>query len=370
MTLLQRFLLLFFLCLCIQGYLWQHTIILDIHPWTHATEALVSWNSPVLRDPFTYGYPGTLPMLIAAGIMQLFPIQAVQAYAGSMALIISLAASSVGLLAWRLRPKTPLWLITSLLLSFNPLLTNATPPSAMVATILALTLLYVMYIEESSVSSWFDPLLLGGLLGIAATIRLDAAILFVIPILLYSTMRWAPKHTALILISSLSVFIAGNPFMMFEPSYFLTAFWDKALYHAIEKEALTLSLGSLLQYSIFAIIGAALTVISVVVPRSFTSISKRFLVLAFSITALLGISLSLVKYQAIWYTLPVVLFWEMMTPIILIDFTRFFSAPRTWRYSVTLPVAAQGVIAFIIVGGSAALYIQHLTKPSVLFLLP
>lgn len=364
MTRTNRFLLLLLVSLIIQAALWRNTVILDVHPWSHLVTSLAKWDDGVFNE-FTQGYPNTPVLMLAVTAYRLFGIPAEAAFAGALAVIIATLAALTGMICYYLRPNILWWVAAPLMLSFNSLLPSATPPTAVVAVALVPLALFALLLLENKYHSLprRQALLFGALFGFCVASRFDFALAIGLPLVVAIASRRGWHMIGWIVLSTLVSFLVLDPFMWFMPAQHLTAMVHKLSYHALHyTDGKRLAYAALPQYIAFGLFGVALAVCSAIVPK-LRVVSRLFLGVMFAVTFGLTIGLSLSAYQPIWYTLPSVVFWEIMAPLFILNFARYFTPPPQIANQKLFLQSSQVFITLIFVAGFAALFAEHLTLP-------
>lgn len=317
----------------------------DKQDWADVAQGLGEL-SPQMLDPFTYGYPGTTLMLPAIAVNKLFQIDYLRALVGSVACLISLGVATATLLCRILRPGSPWWMGTMLALSTSNLYINATPPSAVVAPFIVALVLLSLYVYENHRARERWPLILMGVLvGVAASSRLDITLLVALVQALFLWPRLGWMAVSYITIISFGVFYLTNPFMWLWPTHFIGSFADKVFFHFNNMPS-SLSLMMVFKKYPFAWMGLIYGLFFVAWKKTSDFMPRIFVVYVVALSALTISLLLSSSYHPLWYFLPLVLLWETLFLFFVISLAAHVEFQRSGSIRERINVArlAQYVI--------------------------
>lgn len=321
MRLQHIFLLTFLAGIVLQSLFWQNNRLLDKGRWIVATEHL-SRLDYMMFDPFTYGYPGTAIMVPAIAISLVTRVTMASAFVGIIVILVALFTACATVIVKKLQPKNFSWIAVGATLLINQIYFAVTPPSAVIAPLFVLIALVIALVDKEK-GPFYSFWLLGILLGVSASLRLDLAIVLTGPILAFVYWGYSVKKTARVAASAVLAFLATNPFMWLVPWHHLHAFADKLFFHFFEFESnpLHIALPHLTMQSALALLGFALALPVVAYTKLPSPLSRRVLVFLMTISAAITGGILMSSYQVLWYFAPVIMLWEVLLIILASELT-------------------------------------------------
>ncbi len=305
--------------LIMQGIYWHHFVVLDAGHWVHATESLMTLSYEMF-DEFTYGYPGTPPMMLAIGIHWLFGLPVEQAFYGSLAVVVSIGCALAALICKLCRPHLLWWVGTMAALSTTTLYRHATPPSVVAIPYVVVMVLLSLYIfENRSRSQKWPVYLLGVATGVATAGRFDIA-LFVAGI--QALFLWPLIGSAAVVLTALIAFLVLgllNPFLWIFPVHHISAFVHKIFYHYSDMREALPPLGVFFKTSPFSWLGL---LYGIIIPfsrgtRSF--VHRMFMLNLLFLTVVQVTLLYFATYRPLWYFSPLLVTWEVIFLLLLLE---------------------------------------------------
>lgn len=301
------------LSLVAHGVYWRHLDdIIDQQNWIIEMTNFSETSLDSQRKGFYYGYPATT-ILGASYVLGFIDISAQQAFAGIMAIGISIPVAFSVLLCFLLRPNTPWYIGAGALLIPSQAYYNSTPPSAIIIAMSTFLLLYALFIYEREKNDIGTSVLFGIAAGIAMATRIDIS-LFVLCfscIFLLSTFK---KYIFVVLLSSAIIFVLCNPYMLAFPVQHVSDIVHKITYHTdlgrdsifpYRKILLTIPLSSM------GFIASALLL--VFQNKHVSSVPRQFLAVAITLCTCILVGLVYFSsYYPAWYFYPVLQIFEVL----------------------------------------------------------
>lgn len=353
------FLLAWLISLIIQGIYWNHFDVLDGHYWIEATKALMTL-SYTMFDTFTYGYPGAPPMMLAIGVHWLFGVPMIDAFYGSLALIISVTTATAAWLCARLRPHLLWWLGTTVALATTSLYRRATPPSAVAMPFIIVIILLSLYIYERRVGTARWPfILLGVAIGVSAAARLDITMYVAVLQALFLTPLIGGRTFLFVLLVAFLFFCVTNPYMWIFPLHHVLAFIRKFFYHYAGTTDKAPPLIFFVKISPFSFIGLLYGTILAGWRRTGEIVPRIFIINLLFLTMVLVAILSFATYRPLWYYSPLLLIGEVVFLLLMLEFTS--------RASYTIGFTPRSLLGLYIIGRLAVFGVLLLHRSPALF---
>ena len=326
MSTIQRFFLVFGLCLITQLFIWNHVVVVDQDLWVQRMETFVPHKltpEDVIHTRFS-NTPGTLGLLLAQAISH-FGIPAQHSLALSISLLVSVSAAIAASLAHALTPRTPWWIPVGVIIATHQLYTHATPADAVAAPLLAVcALTFLWYEKKPKITSTKSDVLFALALGAAAATRLLTTGLLALPalVLLQRIIGW--RRLILICASALAFTVALNPLLGYIPGTYIQIGVLKGAFTYSEKKSVQFEEIpfhiSDLSFASFAIVSFAIGAVYVLrwsyIKRN-SPVSRRFIGWLMGITILVSVVLFSTSIPIPRYFFPIVLIWEILLPLFI-----------------------------------------------------
>ncbi|MEK7500255.1 MAG: hypothetical protein AAB649_06685 [Patescibacteria group bacterium] len=318
----------------------------DQQQWMREMKLFSETSLESQRKSLYYGYPATT-ILGAAAILQTFGISSNQAFAGIMAVGISVPVALSVLLCFQLRPKSLWYVGAGAVLIPSQAYYNATPPSALVTAFSTFLLLYALYIYENKKHDVVTSAILGSVFGIALATRIDISlvVLFFVCVFLFSTLK---KHILVVLLFAAVLFVLCDPYMHVFPLQHMQDIFHKITHHAELLNSPAFPYRKILLTIPLCSMGFAASVLLLLFPNKYiNSVSRVFLAMIIALcTSLIAGLVMFSAYYPAWYFFPVLQIFEVLFTLFLLDALEVVGRKR-----LILPV-----LGVVIIGNTAVFF--------------
>ena len=311
-----------FLVSCIvQGSLWANSYVLDDTMWKGVmkeTAQHVFIHPQFDNLGYPYGYPA-VPLLFVGGALIHADVSPDVALRLILVVLISLGIALVGVLAYRLRPRSWWWLGAVVLLMLDTMYYIATPPSSAVMPFVVALVLLTLLISETQEQKARLPLLvhLGVLGGFALSLRLDISLAIVGMSALY-LLYYVRTQMWVLLLSGVASTIVFNPFLWAYPVEFFTAVvWRITTSYTSYEAAAPWNV--IVALSPLAMLALCMLLIVLFIRPNLVPVARSFLYWLAGTTALIsGILLASPVFHPEWYFSPLLLTWVAFLPLFVL----------------------------------------------------
>lgn len=366
------FLATFLIALVIQSVIWQNFDYLDEKIWADEARYIYTGDKEAFNPLVGYGHPGGPPLIITIFANVAFGVSYEDGMAGSVALLNALMIAGCTLVAYMLRPNSIWWIITAGTLMLNRLYPGATPPSGIIAPLIALLFLLGLWLyEQASRVTWPAIIMFGGLIGLGVATRSDITPAMAAPLMLLLLPRIGWKRTAVAAGTAAIVFTATNPFMwIMSPWQHLYDLFYEIHYHYANYKETHLPLLSVFLISPLSLISIGLAMAAIMMRRKMRpAVATPYLILMLVLTVALTIILMTARSQAQRYYFPLAFLWETFLPLFILHLlprVKFSFLVTSAEHARARRLIAVALAAFLIV--SQAVLIIHLYfLPQVIF---
>ena len=371
------FLAVFFVSFLIHSSYFRLITFADYDKWVARTINLsedILTPSPQIRffdvnHEYRYGsHPGTTFLLPAASLYKL-GLPGPTSLFLSITFISSFLTASIAAACHHLRPRSPWWLISSIILFIHPLYFYSTPTNAIIGPITALLFLLALVVYEQRKQSLSVGLILfiSFIFGLGLSTRLHDTVFIGAPLITFIGAYVRKKHLILMILAAALFAFVLNPFLWFIPlEYLKTAILRTSSHLAYTgMPGFNLTLLWALYYTPLTIISIALAVVSFIFARKKLPVSSPFLLTLFLITAItIGLFRS-ANFKTLRYFYPLIFTWDIFLPLFLLCLSDniyfpFISSVRSALYARHL---TRLVLMVIVVFGFAFLTAYNLLLP-------
>ncbi len=337
------FLFVFCASLLIQVFLWLNFEFIDEELWIPLAEKVAAGET-IPRDYITYGYPGT-SFLLPASLLMKSGIDTALALRLSLAILISIAVTFIGIAAHMLRPQSLWWVGSVGLIIFSRLYESATLPSSLVSVLtVLLAFLILLILERKDAAGIRHFLILGIAGGVALSTRFDITAIFLGSGLLFLWFCFGKK--ILITAGTSAVIFSLINLPMGTPLNYMIGAYEKLndlyFHNLITTEPFTriLAMSPLAMLSVF--LGTTLLIFW---PRFFPVPKNFFIWLSATTLVITGI-LMLSRYHPAWYFYPLFFVWESLLPLFFLSYSEKTESPLKWPTTRRINAALIGFLVF------------------------
>jgi hypothetical protein len=307
-----------------QWFFWAHIDYLDSHMWGNQAHYFETNNDEQYNTKNAYGHPGGPIIIGVIAIHRILPISYEDSLNIFLALCNTLTIACISFICYRLYKNTLWWIVPIVSLSIHRSYVIATPPSALVAPLIVLLILFTLYIYKRKESLSTKLFIVWGIIaGISIATRFDIGgfISLATFIFLVATQKISFRKFLCMASTVILTFVLLDPFMWYMPITHMHDLFYKMIYHYAEFTLpipTHISFLSLFDMSFLAFL-SVLFFFACFALRKKITISLPFTYLFF----LLGISIILYTifttsdYEAGRYFLPITFIWELFLPLFL-----------------------------------------------------
>lgn len=320
----------FLVSFLVQLFIWHHDDFTDQALWTRRlAEFIPAQLAPAdLIEKRYSSTPGT-PVLILGHAFFKSGFSTTESLRISVSLLVAFNCAWVAYMAKKLIPESPWWLAAGVVVVAHPLFLQASPVDAVVGPMLCsfgLGALYLALSRDRSALFFATPVIGGA--ALATRFHISALCIGLTLLLLFRTFRL--KKTLLFIGITTAVATALNPFLQFIPrTYFDVSVAQQFGFFSgssiMEQETVqrVLLMDDLLFFS-FAILSIVVAFGYILAKNYITSlpIPHSHILAAIGITGIVSGLLFVSALQSIRYFFPIVLFWELLLPALLLPFAR------------------------------------------------
>lgn len=315
-------------CFSIQSWLWLgYPELLDSAAWIQTAQHFYEGSAAVLGE-ITYGYPGT-PLLMMAWLGLAIGLSAQTAFVLSLAFFTSLGVAIIAACLALLKPDYPLWLPAAAVTGLSVHYFSATPPSMAVAPLLVASFCLLAVLAQRP---RFFSVVLGIVVGLCLTIRIDVSGLAAVVIGIW--LLWPARRRSfpvVVVIAAMTV-ILFDPYLRIMPVQHLSDIADKIFFHYTTLSSQSLSWRLLVARSPLAIIGLAAAAYLLFKPHVLPGISRLFLGVCLTFSALLTLFIFRASYRAEWYFFPIMLLGDVITVWCMVEMATYTPPARRHLY--------------------------------------
>lgn len=336
---LYVFLSVFLLALLAQGIIWHFDTLTDESAWVERVQhAAADLRDGTFEQKDYSGHPGTAVLLPAAGL-RLFGISEVGSLKVTMAVWVSAAVATLALTVHRLFPTTPAWLGAAGMIALHPIFVRTSPTNAVVSALLALVLWTVMWADKNRSLPYPWAMILGVSVGIGAATHFSLTILIAVPALAFLMWRLGWKPILVLVASAATLWLLLDPLLTQQPRLHMAYMLQRIELHTTELGVAKITPFDLPLFAPLALIswlvavGVALSGVMNIFPRA-------ALIFLIGLSLLVAILFLRAQSQSIRYFFPLILFWESVLPVWLLQL-----AVRTRRPALVSVVVMAGLLA-------------------------
>jgi hypothetical protein len=293
--------------------------------WADEIKFFLSQDPRVFNFHAAYGQPGTTLVGLGSLFHVFFGIPYVAALDLSVSLLIAAATAACSVLCFMLNPNSKWWLATTFVLLLNRMYLKSTPPTAVEMPFIALIVLssWWLWEQQSMSTKWISFFLIGVIVGLAASTRLDATLLVSPPLLFLLLHRHGRKVVLPFFLGSGISFFVSDPFLWFMPMQHLFDIVHKFIIHYTNSKEIilptTLDPIFWINYTWLSVLSLGWALV-LLCQRRLGQITPAPLMLVFigiSLFAIIGILTS--KFQSVHYLFPLIIVWEVFLPLFALE---------------------------------------------------
>lgn len=352
------FLFVLLINLLVQGTLWRMIDLTDGRLWINRANYL---EEDLQHRPLVYKasdargerYGGQPGMAVVTGSLLARKLGApiLGSLQGTIAILIAGAATFAVMAGREVDSKKKWWLVSVIMLLFNPLYWRSTPTDAVMAAItVSVTMLIWALICERKKTKWV-PVVLGINLGIGLVTRTTFAGLLFGLMLMYAIydLGWRNKKWLWVIGATIVTVYIFNPLLWDAPGQHLWLLIARSVTHAVPVASWRWDVGILLIRLPIALISLGLAVIIIMSKSNKQMRAKQWLRWLLISTIIVGGVLAQANLYGARYFYPLIFMWEFMLPfeIWYLADRWFKNAPRPWVTKVPQIVSIILVIGYV-----------------------
>jgi hypothetical protein len=307
------FILIFCSSIALELWVTDRGVILDQDIWAHATSQVAQGQLPG-PDDLTYGYPGTTIVLPAALLVR-SGIDPQTAFTVTLMVLLASAIGGIAMMLYYLRPDSIWWLAGSSIFLFQRLLSDETPPSALITPLFTLLTLIILYLQQRP-ESRTAQYVFGILAGVALATRLDFSIMFLASASMFLVPILRKRIFVIMTIAGL-VFVALDPFM-FSPIQHAIHIFQKIHEHYYDKIA-RISVPWLARFFALSLFSVFFSLLLLFVAPKKLPVARSFLIWLILMTGGITALTLYSHYHPVWYFYPTFMIWEVFYPLFILS---------------------------------------------------
>lgn len=314
----QIFLIAFVFTLVAQSVIWRFDTLTDESVWVERVQqAVADLRDGTFEQKDYSGHPGTAVLLPAAGLNML-RLSEITSLKTIMALWVSAAVAGVAVIVSGLFPAAPAG--AAGMMALQPIFVRTSPTNAVVGALLALVLWIVIWADTSRPLPYVWAGVLGASAGAGLATHFSLTILLAVPALVFLGWRLGWKPILISVASAAVVWLLLDPLLWQQPRMHMAYMLQRIELHATELGVARVTPFDLLLFAPLALIswlvavGVAVNGITNIFPR----VALMFVV---GLSLLVAILFLRAQSQSIRYFFPLILFWESVLPVWLLQLT-------------------------------------------------
>lgn len=371
------FLSIFLIAFLVHSSYFRVITFADNHKWIART---INLSEDILTRPlqinfydanhnYRYGaHPGTT-ILLPAAILYKFGLAGSSSLLFAIILLTSLLTACIASTCYYLRPRSPWWLISAIILFIHPLYFYGTPTNVIIGPAIALLFLLALVVYEHRSRPLSAPfaLFISFIIGLGLSTRLPDTVFITVPLVVFMSAYITFRRLFLIVVASLFFAFLFNPFFWFIPIEYIKTIILRTSSHLVYTASPGFQLTPLwvLYYTPLTIISLTLAVLSFIYARKIIPVSTPFLLTLFLITATtIGLFLT-ADFKTLRYFYPLIFIWDILLPLFLLRLVDEiqFSFITSARSSTVCRQLIRLVVVCTVIFGFGFLTVYNLALP-------
>jgi hypothetical protein len=289
--------------------------------WANQIKYFLEKNSLVFDFHAAYGHPGTSLVTLGCILHTVFGLSFRTAVTVSASLLLSTVTASCASLCYLLKPASLWWFTTAFILTLSRFYVAATPPTAIVMPLVVLLVLSSCWLwDRTRTGTRWLHFLWGVIVGISASTRLDVTLLVGMPLFLLLSFRSGAGVIAPIAAGVCLSFFLTDPFLWFMPVRHVSDLMSKfTLHYSNYTTSRTIPWPEWAHGIPLATIAIVLFLFLLARRKTPGAIPTQPLLVFLGITLTAGLLLTSSKFQAIRYLYPLIIVWEILLPLFLLE---------------------------------------------------
>jgi|GEM_PF-3359778 4-amino-4-deoxy-L-arabinose transferase-like glycosyltransferase len=279
-------------------------------------------------DKFRYGaHPGT-SIILPAAIFYRLGADPQKSLINTVALLNAFLIATTTLVCFKLRPKSPWYISTGIILSIHPLYFYGSPINVIIATATALMFLLALSIYENRNKPTLKYYLISfaAATGLGLATRLPITVIIAAPLFSFISAYINVKKVILTILIALFTAFILNPFLWLIPIEYMSTIILRTATHVVHVgiQVVAYTPALLIYYS--PITPIAITFISILLflPSYKPPVSRPFLITLILITGLVMSILFGSGFKTLRYLYPIIFTWDILFPLFLLHSTKHF----------------------------------------------
>ena len=284
--------------------------------WADQATFFLTKNPELYDFRQAYGHPGGPVIEAEIAIHTLTGIKNEDADIWFLSIFGGILIGGICTLCYILR-RNVLWSVAVFgLLTLNPLFSESTPPSILVAYLLTFLIIFTLYLLEGERLNWKTGLLWSVIAGMAVATRTDVASVTTATLGILLIIHYNYRKVAALAAASIAFFCLFDPFMWYMPIKHVQDLLYKVIFHYSDfPQPNQLSLMDVSQLSALAAASLALAWLTIAFRRKLKSPYPVSFVIGITVLTILEYTIFLTSaYQADRYFLPIVCIWQVLLP--------------------------------------------------------
>lgn len=337
----------FVFSLIVQMLIWSMDSFTDEQLWIGRLNRMAEDVADGSFDQKNYsGHPGTSILLLGAAVKYLGVRDSISLNI-SVAFLVSLALGGA-MAALSLFPVTAWALLgagsTAVL---HPLFVQASPANAVVSAWLMFILITGLWLSAARRAAPGLWIIWGGSIGLALTAHFSLTLLTAGGLGIFLLAKKGLKYISFSASTALAVWILLDPLLWQAPYLHLGYMLGRIRLHTFELSGGYLQLSDFFLFAPLALFSWAVIVLSLRWRQMASFLPRTERLFMVCLTLLVSMILLRSASQSIRYFFPLILFWEMILPVWLLDLARQTRYPTTLSgLSIGLIVAGQSFLLF------------------------
>lgn len=312
------FLIAFVLSFVAQGIIWHFDTLTDEGVWMERVQhAATDLRDGTFEQKDYSGHPGTA-VLLPAAVLKITGLSEITSLKTIMTLWVSTAVAGVAVIVHGIFPTTPAWVGAAGMMALHPVFVQTSPTNAVVGALLAFILWIVILAEKNHTLPYGWAVILGAGVGIGAATHFSLTILLAAPALVFIIWRRGWKPVLVSIVSMAVVWLLFDPLLWQQPRVHLAYMLQRIELHTTELGVATMTPFDLTLFATLALISWA--VAAGMAASGITNTFPRTALVFLSGLSLLAAFIFLrAQSQSIRYFFPLILFWESVLPVWLLQ---------------------------------------------------
>lgn len=312
------FFIAFSFTLLAQSVIWHFDTLTDEGVWVERVQqTAVDLRDGTFDQKDYSGHPG-MAVLLPAAVLQMTGLSEIASLKTIMALWISAAVAGVAVVAYGLFPTLPAWVGAAGMMALHPVFVQTSPTNAVVGALLTLVLWIVMWAEKNRSLPYLWAAVLGASVGAGLATHFSLTILMSVPALIFLGWRLGRKPILISVASAAVVWLLLDPLLWQQPRIHMAYMLQRIELHTTELGVATMTPFDLPLFAPLALI-SWLVAAGVVLSGMANTLPRAALVFAVGLSLLATIIFLRAQSQSIRYFFPLILFWESVLPVWLLQ---------------------------------------------------